>query len=107
MLMLCALMVVGCVEADPPALRTWVAVVATQPGQPSVDATQKLVAYGRPALVVLEAALHTADASGRRRLIGVVQRIGDHDAHALLQHFARYDEDAEVRAAAARAAAAL
>jgi HEAT repeat protein len=100
-------LVSACVQADPPALRSLVTVVATQPGQPANEATQKLVAYGRPALVVVEAALHTADPAGRRRLIQVVARIHDPDARALLEHFARYDENSEVRSSAARAAASL
>jgi hypothetical protein len=96
------LLLCGCVDTDPPALRTLVTVVATQEGQPVVDATRSLVAAGRPALVVVEAALHTADAAGRKRLIRVLDAIADPDGEgsALLAHLSRYDEDAEVRAAA-------
>ena len=97
----------ACVDPDPPAMRMLVTVIATQDGQPVEDATRRLVAYGRPALVVLEAALHTADAPGRRRIVRAIERVGDPDAVPLLHHYAQYDEDPQVRARAAAAAATL
>jgi hypothetical protein len=94
------LLVSACVDPDPPRLRTLVTVVATQEGQPSEDATTQLVAEGRRALVVIEAALHTADPAGRRRLVRAIDKLHDDDGCALLQHVARFDEDAATRGAA-------
>jgi hypothetical protein len=90
----------GCADADPPAMRTLVTVIATSEGQAVTDATDRLMPYGRGALVVLEAALHTAPPPGRRHLIHALRRLGDEDAVALLAHFARYDEDRQVAAEA-------
>ena len=92
--------VTSCVDPDPPMLRTLVTVVTTQDGRPSEDASTRLVAEGRRSLVVIEAALHTADAPGRRRLVRVIRRLvaaGDKDGCPLLGHVATYDDDVTVR----------
>ena len=87
----------GCVDADPPVLRVLVTVVASQAGQPAEDATAQLVQHGRRALVVIEAAMHTADPAGRRRLVRAIRRLGDEDGAPLLGHLARYDAEPSVR----------
>jgi hypothetical protein len=87
------LLVSACVDPDPPRLRTLVTVVATQEGQPAAEATRQLVAEGRKALVVIEAALHTAEPAGRRRLVRAIGMLHDEDGCALLQHVAQFDED--------------
>ncbi|MEO6954651.1 MAG: hypothetical protein ABI321_22825 [Polyangia bacterium] len=99
-LLLCLLAATGCVDPDPPVLRTLVTVVATQDGRPAEEATARLVAEGRRSLVVVEAALHTADAPGRRRLVRVIRRLvaeGEKDGCPLLGHVATYDDDVTVR----------
>ncbi len=96
--LLCALC--GCADADPPAMRTLVTVIATQDGAAAADATERLVGYGRRGLVVLEAALHTAPPAGRRRLVRAIRRLGDEDGAPLLGHLVRFDEAEEVRAEA-------
>ena len=92
----------GCADSDPPALRTLVTVVSTQEGQPAVDATRRLVIEGRRSLVVIEAALHTADAPGRKRLVRAIAAIADEEGEgaALLDHLRKYDDDPAVRAEA-------
>lgn len=95
----------GCVDPDPPRLRTLVTVVATQEGQPAEQATAQLVAEGRRSLVVVEAALHTADPAGRRRLLRVIDRLHDPDGCPLLRHFGRFDEDEATRSLATTLAA--
>lgn len=90
----------GCVDPDPPVLRTLVTIVATQDGRPADQATMRLVQEGRRSLVVVEAALHTADAPGRRRLVRVIRRLveaGEKDGCPLLGHVATYDDDVTVR----------
>src|SRR6476659_1250138 len=94
---LLALLLCACVAGHPPRLPPLVPLIATQEGPVAEEATRKLVAEGRPALVVLEAALHTAEPAGRRRLVRAIDRLGDEDGCALLAHLARYDEDPAVR----------
>lgn len=97
------IVIAGCVDPDPPVLRTLVTVVATLDGRPAEEATARLVAEGRRALVVVEAALHTADAPGRRRLLRVIKRLvdgGEKDGCPLLGHVATFDDDVTVRSEA-------
>jgi hypothetical protein len=101
------LVLAGCADTDPPAMRTLVTVIATEQGQAANEATDRLIAYGRRSLVVLEAAIHTADPAGRKRLVRAMRRLGDRDAVPLLSHIARYDEDEGVRKEASDALAAL
>ena len=97
----------ACVDADPPALRTLVTVISTQDGQAATEASTRLCEYGRRALVVVEAALHTATPPGRKRLLRAIRQLGDRDALPLVSHLARYDEDEGVRKEAASTLTAL
>ena len=98
--LVCAAALAACADADPPAMRTLVTVIATQDGNAAADATERLIAYGRRGLVVLEAALHTATPVGRKRLVRAIRQLGDKDGTALLAHVARYDDSEEVRSEA-------
>jgi hypothetical protein len=81
-------------------MRTLVTVIVTTDGREAANATDRLVAYGRRGLVMLEAALHTAPPPGRRRLIRAIRQLGDEDGAPLLGHVARFDDDEAVRAEA-------
>ena len=60
-------------------------------------ATERLVPHGRRAIVIIEAALHTAQPPGRKNLIVALRRIHDADAVPLLRHFAVFDASPDVR----------
>jgi hypothetical protein len=62
-------------------------------------AVERLAIYGRRAIPQIEIALHTASDSGRRNLIGALERIGDPEAVPIFRHFAVYDLSPDIRSA--------
>ena len=95
-----ALLAGGC-AVDEESIRVDVQLLAALP-EPNPRAVERLLAHGRRALPPIEAALHTADASGRKRLVLLLGRLGDPEAAPLLRHFALYDGAPEVRREAER-----
>jgi hypothetical protein len=59
----------------------------------------RLRQIGRRAVPQIETAMHTASARGKTNLISVLAAIGEPESAAILQHFAVYDANPEVRAA--------
>jgi HEAT repeat protein len=64
------------------------------------EAIERIVKLGPKALPALEMALHGAKPSGRKNCVRAMQKMASPAATPLLRHLAKYDEDAEVRAAA-------
>lgn len=62
-------------------------------------AIERLRKIGRPAIPQIETAMHTAAARGKVNLIAAMAAIGEPESTAILQHFAVYDTNPEVRAA--------
>jgi len=62
-------------------------------------AIARLRQIGRRAVPQIETAMHTASARGKNNLISVLAAIGEPESAAILQHFAVYDANPEVRAA--------
>lgn len=62
-------------------------------------AIARLRQIGRRAVPQIETAMHTASARGKTNLISVLAAIGEPESAAILQHFAVYDANPEVRAA--------
>ena len=74
----------------------------------AADGAQKrLVARGRPAILLLESGLYQAEPLGRRRIVRTLERIGNPEAAPILKHLAEHDPDDGVRAAANRSLSAL
>ena len=72
----------------------------TKPGGGSVpEAIAQLARMGRRTLPQIETALHTAPPHGKSNLIRALDAIGDPEAVPIVQHFAVYDANAEVRSA--------
>ena len=88
-------------------MRREVGFLVEQEGEAVRPAIERVVRRGRAALPAIESALHTAPPRGRRNLIDALGALGDREAAPLLRHFARFDDDESVRAAAARTLAAL
>jgi hypothetical protein len=62
-------------------------------------AIARLARIGRRAVPQIETALHTAPARGKVNLVLALAAIGEPESTAILQHFAVYDADPEVRTA--------
>jgi hypothetical protein len=62
-------------------------------------AAARLIAVGRRAIPQIEIALHTAPDRGRRRLVSVLEQLGDDEAIPILRHLAVFDGSPEVRGA--------
>jgi hypothetical protein len=62
-------------------------------------AIERLRSIGRPAVPQIETAMHTASTHGKLNLIAALDAIGEPESAAILQHFAVYDRDSEVRRA--------
>ena len=76
--------------------------------KPAADAAhERLVAYGRPAIVMLESGLYQAEPPGRRRIVRALVAIGNPEAIPILRHLAEHDADEAVRAEAKRGLTAL
>lgn len=70
-----------------------VQLLATTQGELAEQALRRLVPHGRAVLPYLEAAFHTAPASGRRNLVVTLRRLGLSESAPLLAHIAAYDEN--------------
>jgi hypothetical protein len=62
-------------------------------------AIERLRTIGRPAVPQIETAMHTASTRGKVNLIAALAAIGEPESATILQHFAVYDANAEVRTA--------
>jgi hypothetical protein len=62
-------------------------------------AIERLRKIGRRAVPQIETAMHTASARGKVNLVAALDAIGEPESAAILQHFAVYDREAEVRRA--------
>ncbi len=62
-------------------------------------AIARLRQIGRRAVPQIETAMHTASARGKANLISVLGAIAEPESAAILQHFAVYDANPEIRAA--------
>lgn len=70
-------------------------------------AEARLIAQGRPAIVMLESGLYQAEPRGRLRIVQVLAAIGNPEAAPILRHLAEHDPDDGVRQAAAEGLSAL
>ncbi|HEX2569542.1 MAG TPA: HEAT repeat domain-containing protein [Polyangia bacterium] len=91
-----ALLLTACRD-DPDALRGDVQIVVAHEGEMMQAATRRLVRHGVAALPPIEAALHTADESGREHLVYALREIGEAEAIPLLRHIALHDAAEGVR----------
>ncbi len=62
-------------------------------------AIARLAAIGRRAVPQIETAMHTASPRGKVNLVAALAAVGDPESTAILQHFAVYDKNPDVRAA--------
>jgi hypothetical protein len=62
-------------------------------------AIERLRKIGRRAVPQIETAMHTAAPRGKINLVAALAAIGEPETAAILQHFAVYDADPEVRTA--------
>ena len=62
-------------------------------------AIERLRKIGRRAVPQIETAMHTASARGKVNLVSALAAIGEPESAAILQHFAVYDGNPEVRTA--------
>jgi hypothetical protein len=60
-------------------------------------AIERLRHLGRRAVPQIETAMHTASARGKVNLVAALAAIGEPESAAILQHFAVYDANPEVR----------
>jgi hypothetical protein len=63
---------------------------------PAIDHLRRV---GRRAVPQIETAMHTAPARGKVNLVAALAAIGEPESAAILQHFATYDANPEVRSA--------
>ena len=70
-----------------------VQLLATTQGDLAEQQLRRLLPHGRAALPYLEAAIHTANANGRKNLVMGLRRLGLAESAPLLGHIAAYDEN--------------
>jgi hypothetical protein len=92
-----ALLGAACTDEGEGHIRGQVTILANQEGTAAFHAVEELRPYGRRALPILEAALHTAPEPGRKNLILALRQIGDPDAVPLLRHLSIFDAADSVR----------
>jgi hypothetical protein len=74
-------------------------VLAKKSNELPGPAIERLRAIGRRAVPQLETAMHTSSARGKVNLVAALEAIGEPESTAILQHFAVYDANPDVRAA--------
>jgi HEAT repeat protein len=62
-------------------------------------AIERLRKFGRRAVPQIETAMHTASPRGKVNLVSALAAIGEPESAFILQHFAVYDQNPEVRTA--------
>lgn len=86
----------ACNDADDD-IRANVTLLCNHEGALATAAADHLARYGRRAIPTIEAAMHTASATGKKNLIFALRRIGDVEAVPLLGHLAQFEPNADVR----------
>jgi hypothetical protein len=86
----------ACNDADDD-IRANVTLLCNHEGALATAAADHLARYGRRAIPTVEAAMHTASATGKKNLILALRKIGDDEAVPLLSHIARFEPNADVR----------
>ncbi len=89
----------GCEDRSYREIGAQVDVLTKGAGELVPGALARLARIGRPAIPQIETALHTASPRGKANLIKALDAIGDGEAAPILQHFATFDANPEVRAA--------
>jgi hypothetical protein len=82
---------------DEEAMRAEAQVLSQAQGEAAPASAERIARFGRRAIPSIEAALHTAEPSGRKNLILGLRRIGDAEAVPLLGHLAAWDAAPDVR----------
>ena len=86
----------ACSDADDD-IRANVTLLCNHEGALATAAADHLARFGRRAIPTIEAAMHTATATGKKNLILALRKIGDAEAVPLLGHIARFEPNADVR----------
>jgi hypothetical protein len=96
---LALLLFAGCEDRSYREIGAQINALTKPNGGSSSDAIAQLARIGRRALPQIETALHTASPRGKGNLVRALEAIGDPEAAPILQHFAVYDANTEVRSA--------
>jgi hypothetical protein len=88
--------IAACSENDD-QIRAQVTILCNREGAPATNAAEQLARYGRRAIPMIEAAMHTATASGKKNLIMALRKIGDAEAIPLLAHMAQFEPSPDVK----------
>lgn len=91
------LVAAGCEDRSYREIGAQVDVLTKGAGELVPAALARLGRIGRPAIPQIETALHTASARGKLNLIKALAMVGDGEAAPILQHFATFDTNPEVR----------
>ena len=86
----------ACNDADDD-IRANVTLLCNHEGALATAAAEHLQRYGRRAIPTIEAAMHTASATGKKNLILALRKIGDAEAVPLLGHIAEFETSEDVR----------
>ena len=86
----------ACNDADDD-IRANVTLLCNHEGALATAAADHLARYGRRAIPTIEAAMHTATATGKKNLILALRKIGDEESVPLLGHIARFEPNPDVR----------
>jgi hypothetical protein len=86
----------ACNDADDD-IRANVTLLCNHEGALAMAAAEHLQRYGKRAIPTIEAAMHTASATGKKNLILGLRKIGDVEAVPLLGHIAEFEPNADVR----------
>jgi hypothetical protein len=78
-------------------IRANVTLLCNHEGALATAAAEHLARYGRRAIPMIEGAMHTASATGKKNLILALRKIGDGEAVPLLGHIAEFEPNEDVR----------
>lgn len=98
-----SLVLIACLAAAPACsdndddIRAKVTVLCNREGAAATLAAERLAGYGRRAIPTIEAAMHTASATGKKNLVMALRKIGDAEAVPLLGHMAQFEPSPDVR----------
>jgi hypothetical protein len=97
MFLLILLLPVGCEDRSYREIGAQINTLTKPNGGSATEAVSQLARIGRRAIPQIETALHTASPRGKGNLIKALDVIGDPEAASILQHFAVYDANLDVR----------
>ena len=101
------LVLVCCANDDARMIQKEVELLVGEPGLLADEAERSLVNRGSIVIPILETGLYIGDVQGRKKVIRVLQKIGDPKGLPIVQFLAINDKESQVRESASHAISVL